>query len=226
MQLLQALSPSLVQGRGYASSQVQEAGQQVQFLSQQLHEPLSSPHLRMLAISELVRGRMTRARSVGEQLLARAAETQDAVAEVEAHYVLGVTAHWSGRFDDARTHLEKAIAGYRSQNHEAHIRDYAQNPAVVCRVRLALVLWHLGRPLGAQAVGQEALALARELDHPFSRAYAMHWFAWLQNLRGDADATLKHATASIAFSEEYVFPYFATQSKVLLGWSLHRKGYA
>ncbi len=224
--LLLALSPSLVQGRGYGASQVQAAGERVQALSARVHEPVSRPLLRMLAISKLVTGRIAEAGELGERLLAQARADEDSVAEVEAHYVLGVTHHWRGDFPRAKTYLEQAIALYKPQHHETHIRAYAQDPSVVCRIRLALVLWHLAQPVGAQRMGREALAIARELDHPFSRAYALHWFAWLQNLRGDAEATLRAAGASISFSEEYQFPYFATQSKVLLGWALHRKGYA
>ncbi|RME84464.1 MAG: hypothetical protein D6775_05425 [Caldilineae bacterium] len=225
LKLLLTLSPSLVQGRGYGAGQVQAAGARVQALSKRVREPISPPLLRMLAISKLVTGRIAEARELGEQLLAQARADGDPVAEVEAHYVLGVTHHWRGDFPRAETHLEQAIALYRPQHHETHIRAYAQDPSVVCRIRLALVRWHLAHPLCAQKTGREALAIARELDHLFSRAYALHWFAWLQNLRGDAEATLRAAGASISFSEEYQFPYFATQSKVLLGWALHQKGY-
>lgn len=223
--LLQALSPSVVQGRGYGARQVQMVGEQVQALSHSLNRALSAPQLRMQAISHLVVGHIGQAEELGQQLLALGEKDEDRVAQVEAHYVLGVTHHWSGAFVPARHHLERAIALYTPQCHETHIRAYAQDPAVVCRVRLSLVLWHLGHPLGAERMGEEALALAREFDHPFSRAYALHWFAWLQNLRGDAEATLRAAGTSISFSEDYHFPYFATQSKVLLGWALWRQGY-
>jgi len=225
LSLLQALSPSLVQRRGYGAPQVQAAGEQVRRLSRRLGQGLSSPQLRMLAISKLVAGQIGQAEELGRQLLTQAQREDDTVARVEAHYVLSVSYHWGGRFLKAKEHLEEAITLYESKNHLTHISDYAQDPSVICRIRLAVVLWHLAHPLRSQESAREALAIARELDHPFSRSYALHWFAWLQNLRGDVDATLHAAGRSISFSEEYQFPYFATQSKVLLGWALCRKGF-
>lgn len=222
LNILYLLSPCLVQGRGYGASQVQEIGARVLELSKQLNQQPGSPLLRMLAISKLVGSNISNAEQFGVQLLEQAKNENDDVAEVEAHYALGVTYHWQGRFVSARGHLEKAIALYDPQNHNMHITAYAQDPAVICRIRLALVLWHLGYPAESQAMGIESLALAEQLRHPFSRAYALHWYAWLQNLRDDPAATLKHAEISIAFSNEYRFPYFATQSGILHGWALFK----
>jgi predicted ATPase len=178
----------------------------------------------MLAISKLVGGEIADAGQFGLQLLTQAQKETNLVAEVEAHYVLGVTYHWQGRFTEAREHLRKAIDRYDRQNHHFHITDYAQDPSVICRIRLAMVLWHLGFPDQALQTGRDALELARQLHHPFSRSYALHWFAWLQNLRDDPAATLEHARTSITFSEEYHFPYFATQSGILCGWAMFRLG--
>ncbi|RMF58840.1 MAG: tetratricopeptide repeat protein [Calditrichaeota bacterium] len=224
LNLLRLLSPCLVQARGYGATEVQEIGAQLWKLSRQLEAKTGSPLLRTLAISNLVGGKINPAEQFGIQLLKQAGETHDGVAEVEAHYVLGVTYHWQGHFIKARKHLEKAISLYSPENHAIHITAYAQDPGIICRIRLALVLWHLGYPLRSQTLGMEALEMAERLGHPFSRAYALHWFAWLQNLRNQKEATLEHARASIAFSEEYQFPYFATQSEILYGWALFKLG--
>ena len=222
--ILRLLSPCLVQGRGYGAAEVQKVAARVWELSRQLDEPPGSPLLRMLAIRNLVGGKIADAGQFGLQLLGQAQKEDDPVAEVEAHYVLGVTYHWQGRFSKAREHLRKAIDRYDKKNHHLHITDYAQDPSVICRIRLAMVLWHLGFPDLAVQTGTEALELARQLNHPFSRSYALHWFAWLQNLRNDPATTLEHARTSIAFSEEYHFPYFATQSGILYGWAMFKLG--
>ncbi len=222
LHLLHVLSPCLVQHRGYTASQVQKIGARVLELSRQLQKLPDPPLLRMLAISKLVSGAMAQAEQFGFQLLTHSQSAGDKIAEVEAHYVLGVTHHWQGNFSRAREHLEQAIALYSPENHPVHVTAYAQNPAVICRIRLALVLWHLGYPRLSQSVGEEALKLAEQLEHPFSRAYALHWYAWLQNLRDDPVSTLEHARISIDFSKEYHFPYFSTQSEILYGWAQFR----
>ncbi|MFQ5799518.1 MAG: AAA family ATPase, partial [Bacteroidota bacterium] len=224
LEIQRVLSTCLVQGRGYGASEVQRTGVRVLELCTRLDEQPDPPLLRMLAISKLVVGEISSAEAIGLQLLEQARTLDDDVVRVEAYYVLGVTYHWQGRFQLARKYLEKAIALYDSKHHHTHITVYVQDPAVVCCIRLALVLWHLGYPFQSQSMGLEALELAEKLAHPFSRAYALHWFAWLQNLRGDREATLKHAAISIAFSEQYDFPYFATQSGILYGWALLQTG--
>jgi len=224
LNILQLLSPCLVQGRGYGASQVQQVGARVLELAGQLHQQPGAPLLRMLAISKLVGSDIPAAEQFGLQLLEQAKADDDAVIEVEAHYVLGVTYHWKGRYTNAREHLEKAITLYEPKNHNIHITQYAQDPAIICRIRLTLVLWHLGYTVASQTGAEEALALAEQVEHPFSRAYALHWYAWLQALRGDSAVTLKCAEASMAFSEEYNFPYFSTQSRILHGWALFTMG--
>jgi len=138
--------------------------------------------------------------------------------------VLGVTYHWQGQFQKARHYLERALELCKPECHDIHITHYAQDPAIICRIRLALVLWHLGFPHQAQVNAEQALAIAEERNHPFSRSYALHWYAWLHNLRGDVAATLQHAKTSAEFSTEYHFPYFASQSAILHGWALFEHG--
>ncbi len=225
LRLLQALSSTLVQARGYGAPQVQVTGDRVQALAEQLDESLAGSQLRLLALNKLATGQVAETKVLGEQMLAEAQHTGDPVVLVEAHYVLGVVSHWDGHFTAAREHLEQALALYESRHHRVHVSDYVQDPAVICRIRLSQVLWHLAEPLRSEAVGREALALARELGHPFSRAYALHWHAWIQNLRGDVTRTFQYATMSIAFSNEYQFPFFSTQSQVLLGWAMHKRNF-
>lgn len=222
LHMLNLLSSCIVQVYGYAASDVQETGRRVLELCTTLHKLPPSPLLRMVCISQLVSGDIAQARHFGARLLKQAKILKDNIVEVEAYYTLGVTLHWQGRFRSAKKHLEKAIGLYSSINHHIHITDYAQDQAVICRIRLALVLWHLGNPLQAMILGQEALDISEELSHPFSRSYALHWYAWLHNLTGDPQQTLEHAERSVRYSHEYRFPYFATQSRILVGWALFK----
>ncbi len=219
LSLLLVLTPSLVQAKGYGAKDVHAACDRVHVLGQKLDEPTRPPILRSFAIGKLVTGEIAAAEDLGKELLEQSRPTDDEVVRVEAHYVLGVTYHWQGNFQEARRHLEQALDLYNPENHHTHVTRYAQDPGVICGIRVALVLWHLGHPHLAQVQAESALALAKELDHPFSRAYALHWYAWLCNLRGDVEATLASAKLSMDFSDGYGFPYFASQSAILQGWA-------
>ncbi len=215
-----AIAPPLVQAKGYGAKEVHNTCHRVHFLCHQLKEPTHVPILRALAIGKLVTGEILAVESLGKELLQQAQQTGDEVVLVEAHYVLGVTYHWQGNFTSARHHLEKALQPNSSHKHEAHITHYGQDPDVVCRIRLAMVLWKLGYPYQAKEEAEKALSLSEKLNHPFSRAYALHWCAWLHNLRGDVETTLEHSAISMEYSRKFQFPYFTTQSRILLGWAM------
>jgi hypothetical protein len=96
---------------------------------------------------------------------------------------------WTGQFGDARSHLEKALKQYSPERSHIHIATFTQDPAVVCLMRPALVLWTLGEAELAARREEESLALGRQVSHPFSQAYALAWNAVLQASRRDARAT-------------------------------------
>src|SRR5712691_6193940 len=63
-----------------------------------------------------------------------------------------------------------------------------QDPGVVCRAYAAMTLWLLGYPAQALVRIHEALALAQELGHPYSLAYAWCLSAFVSQFRRDAPA--------------------------------------
>ncbi|MDA9433181.1 adenylate/guanylate cyclase domain-containing protein [Bradyrhizobium sp. CCBAU 51627] len=96
------------------------------------------------------------------------------VAAVVAHWTDGVTCWFGGKYVNARTHLEQALAIYGAEPDPATFRASALDlPFVIMRF-LALVLWPLGitaraRKLAAEAVGApgetRALSRANALVH-------------------------------------------------------------
>ena len=101
---------------------------------------------------------------------------------------------------------------------------WAKIPGVACRVYAALTLWLLGYPAQALARVHEALALAHELSHPFSLAFARCWAAYVSQFRRDVPAVHEHAEAAVALSTEQGFPQWAAQGTILRGWALAMQG--
>ena len=64
------------------------------------------------------------------------------------------------------------IAFYDLQQHRSLAFLYGQDPGVSCLSWSAWALWFLGYPDQALKRSQEALALAQELDHPFTLGFA------------------------------------------------------
>jgi predicted ATPase len=70
----------------------------------------------------------------------------------------------------------------------------------------------------------QAIALARDLHHPETLAYALFFTAWLHQLRRESVETLKWAETTIAHATEHGLVQWAAFGKSLLGWAMAREG--
>src|SRR5262249_3346857 len=92
------------------------------------------------------------------------------------------------------------------------------------RTFAARTFWLLGYPEQALAHLHEALALAQELAHPFSLAYARCWAAFVSQFRRDVSVVHEYAEAAVALSTEQGFPQFAAMGTIFRGWMLAMQG--
>jgi len=95
---------------------------------------------------------------------------------------------------------------------------------VGCRAHAAMTLWLLGYSEQALARLHEALALAQELSHPFSLAFAWCVAAIVSQCRRGALAVHEHAEATVALATAQGFPHWAAQGTSLRGWALAMQG--
>jgi predicted ATPase len=87
------------------------------------------------------------------------------------------------------------------------------------------VLWFLGYPDQALKKSQEAIALARDLSHPFSLTYALSCSPLLYQLRREARLAQEQAERAIAFSTEQRIPVFLETVTQLRTWALTEQGH-
>ena len=163
----------------------------------------------------------TRARG---NVAAPGATADDPALAVIAHYALGVTWFCLGALPAARQHLEEGIARYTPDQRRAPVFRMGQDPGVACRANAARTLWLLGYPEQALAHLHEALALAHELSHPFSLAWARCWAAIVSQFRRDVPAVHEQAEAAVALSTAQGFPLWAAWGTSLRGWALAMQG--
>lgn len=168
LELSTALLAPLVAVEGYASRRIHDAHDRASVLSRSLGVEPAPPLLRSLGLAGLAKGDFAAARAYGTALRERGERDDDDVLRVEAEYLLGVAAFWTGELSDSRRHLESAVAAYRDENRAEHLLRYAQDPRVVCLTRLALACWHLGDPQAAIRARDRGLAVAEEIGHPYT----------------------------------------------------------
>jgi predicted ATPase/DNA-binding SARP family transcriptional activator len=148
-----------------------------------------------LATAHFVRAEHHRARALGDEALRLAQQTGDPLLVALGHWRLGYVLFALGEFSEARAHLESMLAFYEPQHHHPLVLLSGSDAGVSALAYDACCLWCLGYPEQALSKSQEAMALARALDHPFSLAeiiflagclfHAMHRDA--QAIRDDAE---------------------------------------
>src|SRR5207302_6197366 len=118
----------------------------------------------------------------------------------------------------------EGIARYTPDQRRAPVFRMGQDPGVGCRAFAALTLWSLGYPEQALAHIHDALALAYELAHPFSLAWARCYAAFVSQFRRDVPDVHEHAEAAVALSTAQGFPQWAAMGTSLRGWALAMQG--
>lgn len=172
LEILSALPAALVGVEDFASERVHEAQRRAVEVARILGVELEAPLLRSLVMASLCRHDFDGARAAAAQLCASAKLGGDSGLVVEGEYLLGIAAFWAGRVEKARSHFEWVVDCFEPERRGAHLVRFGHDPAIVCLSRLGNTLWFLGRPDQARRARDDAVAMATELGHPYSRATA------------------------------------------------------
>jgi predicted ATPase len=176
-------------------------------LSQQLGETSQlCLALGRLSVLHFMRAEHQRALELAEEALSLAQGVKDPLYVALGHRHLGLVLFCLGEYTTARDHLQQMISFYNPQQHHRTLVALRGSDAGTSALGYdACCLWCLGYPDQALKRGQEALALARELGHPFSMADVL-WYAGclLSEMRRDASALKDHAEESIRLANEKV----------------------
>ena len=222
-----ALGSILLATKGYGAPEVRQTYDRARVLCQQIGEtPQLFQVLWGLGRFYLVRTPLQTCRELGEQLLNLAQQRQDPELLLEARNSLGAASSHMGELSQAQAHLEKGFALYDPQQHRSHALIYGQDPGTVCLSRMTWTLWCLGYSEQALERKEQALALATELDHPFSMAFALNFVAQLHQFRREAQATQRQAEAAISLCAEQGFDFYQAMGSCLRGWALFAQGQA
>jgi predicted ATPase len=204
------LGESLIATQGFTAPEPEQAYVRARDLCEEVGDtPQLFQALQGLFGVHLIRAEHDKAGELAEQLLHIARGTRDPAHLLIAPLAMGVASLWRGGFSKAREHLEEVIRRYDPQEHRTHEYLFASmDSGVSALAYLSWTLLPLGYPDQALRRSREALALARELSHPFSEAFALFTASRVHCLRGDSQAALEVAEAVIALASEHGFPFW------------------
>jgi class 3 adenylate cyclase/predicted ATPase len=239
--LQMSLGGALTAISGYAAPEAGKAyGRALELCEQGGQTRQTFSILGPLAGFYLIRGDLQKARQLVEQLLSQAQELQSPAGLQSAHYGMGEVLFRLGDLSKALKHLKQAIDLYKPDM-DAYVAlpprrtgpqlfaaarrlRLLQDPGVACLAIAARTLWCLGYPNQAVKKIQESIALAQDLSHPFSLAFALDSAATVYQHGREVEATQKQAEALIALSQEQGFTLREKSGVTLRGWALAKHG--
>jgi DNA-binding SARP family transcriptional activator len=210
------LSVSLNSARGYAAPEVEDNLNRVLTLSRD--DGRGIVPVRWLWVAFTMRfmlGDLKGSREASEEALART--ESDPSCRCEAHHAMGGLLQVAGELETARAHFEASLGAYD----EAHPQRSAlgSDLGVFGLAWYSHVLWLLGDERAAVSHADQAIALARRLDHMYSQTLAFAYAAMLHQMRRDARRVLDSAEAALAMCDRYGFAYYGEWAQALIGWA-------
>ena len=160
--------------------------------------------LGVLSVVHFLQAEYQRARELAEEALSLAQQINDPLHVALSHWNQGFIWFHLGDYTTSRAHLKYVIDFYNpEQHHHSFVFLRGTDAGTGSLAYDACCLWCLGYPDQALKRSQEALALAREHDHPFSQADALSYAGCMFNvMRRDAPALRIYAEQLLRLSNE------------------------
>jgi predicted ATPase len=215
--LQMSVARALMSMRGY-TAEVEAAFTKAMKMSGATGElPQQFPVLRSLASLYTLRGEFEKSKEIGRELLAIADRQQDKSLQVDANVVVGMGTASSESIDLGLQHLDKAIALFDPKTAGSKRLQLGPSPGIISLTSSAVLLWLTGFPVRAKERAARAERISRELDHPNTRAYALHHVALLDLFRQDMRSVSERAAESLKVANANDYPIWRALALVMQG---------
>jgi class 3 adenylate cyclase/predicted ATPase len=213
-----ALGIPLIAVRGYAAGETREAFARARTLCETLGNiPEYFQALYGLWGHSWMSGKNDEALSMADEFLSRSRASSDLALPMVAHRVMGSTLLTIGEFQSSANHFEETIRLSTSKGKQSLYKFYMVEPQAASLLLLSWDLWFLGYPDQSLSRVSEALALAQDLGHPYTIAFAHYMTSVVHLLRGDATRAFANAEKSFEVSQEQRFSLYAILSRISRG---------
>jgi DNA-binding winged helix-turn-helix (wHTH) protein/predicted ATPase len=226
--LLIGLGGAIMATRGFGAPDAEAAYSRARAICQQIGDPPRLfPAIWGLWLFYWGRGAVGTADELARELLELAHASGDLSFFLQAHHACWATSFSRGDFAGACASAAAGIRIYDASLHAATAATYGSHDAGVCaRMFSARALTFAGRLDEAIRMSDEAIALARSLEHPFSIALALTFRAAMDQSRRDAPAARAHARMAAAVAREQDFRLMLAWCSAIEGWAGLEQGRA
>jgi DNA-binding winged helix-turn-helix (wHTH) protein len=203
---------------GFGAPPVEAAYSRARELSQQIGDtPGQFPALFGLWLFYWGRGEVRTADGLARDLRRRAGRDPDL--RLQAAHSSWSTAFSRGAFEEARRHFRTAMTLYDRDRHAGMAAMYGSHDPAVCGGMFAgRASAIMGLADESARLGENAVTMARSLDHPFSLGLALTFRASSAQALRDHDAATADADEATSIAREQGF-------RLMLGWCLAVSGW-
>jgi predicted ATPase/class 3 adenylate cyclase len=180
--------------------------------------------LRDLASFHVYRSEYAAGAQIGLELLELAEAQGDPGMLLEAHLVRGSGLAFHSDIEGGLAHVDQAIELASPELGMSRRFRFGTHPGVASITTSCFLLWLRGYPEEVERRVDRALALAAELDHPLTTAYARYHVGFLRLWTDEPDAAAGLATDVLAVAEEYDLGLWRALGRCLHGAVRARRG--
>ena len=219
-----SLARAMMVLRGY-TGEVEDAYRDALALFEGQRElPQIFPVLRSLASFHGYRGEFDKSIAIGREILRLADATGDPRIRMEGSFVVGSYLTFTGDLRGGLEKLDEAVATFKDPGYRAGRMAIGNVPQVACLTTTGFLLWLLGQPDRAVERADDAVATARELDHPYSLAYALFHSGFLHVWRREPERVRERALEVGRLVERTDLPIWRAMGQCLLGSAISALG--
>ena len=215
------LGASIMATRGWSAPEVGEAYSRARALCSELAgSDRLFPAIWGCWLYYLASGSLATAGDIASELLSLAGKANADSLLLQGHHACWTTAFLVGNVETARTHALEGLRLYRRDDHSGMAATYGCHDPQICAQ--CFVSWTAalrGQTDEAFEASDRAIALARDLQHPFSLAHAEVFATQIRHTLKDSTGTRAHAAATLSIAREHDFRLLAAWASVLEGWA-------
>ena len=165
---------SMKTSRGYAVPEVFTAYARARELCRQVDDPgRVVPVLMCLSAHHIVSGEITTSRDVALEMLDLFGRLGDPNLQMVGYWSLGAALFHLGALEVAHDHLMRGLELYDPEFYQPRVWETGIDPGIFCRCEISRTMTIRGYPDHGLAHATEAVAQARELEHPQTLAFAL-----------------------------------------------------
>jgi predicted ATPase len=166
-----------------------------------------------------------KARALANRFAGLAERDEDA--RLVAERMLALHCFARGALGQARTHLERILAGYDPERHQALVLRFGYDARAAALSYMSWILWHLGYPEQGLRASEEAATWAGQIAHANSKGMTLSFgVAMLRQFLRDAATVEGRARSLVELCDEMRLPLWRGYGQVLGGWAAAAQGRA